>query len=41
MENLGVRVSGSMKEIKEKDSAIIREWDLAIAKENAEESQLR
>lgn len=41
MENMRVRVSGSIKEIKERDPAIIREWDLAIAQENAKESQLR
>lgn len=41
MENLRVRASGSMNEIKEKDPAVIREWDLAIAKKNAKESQLR
>lgn len=41
MENMKVRASGSMKEIKEKDPAIIREWDLAIAKENAKDCQLR
>ena len=41
MENLRVRVAGTMKEVKERDPAIIREWDLAIAKENAKESQLR
>jgi hypothetical protein len=41
MENLRVRVSGSMKEIKEKDPAMVREWDLAIAKQNAKQSQLR
>ena len=41
MENLRVRAAGSMKQIKEKDPAIIREWDLAIAKEQAKRSQLR
>lgn len=41
MENMKVRVSGSLKDIKEKDSAIIQEWDLAIAMENAKDSQLR
>jgi hypothetical protein len=41
MDELRVRVTGSMNEIKEKDPAIIREWDLAIAKQNANESQLR
>jgi hypothetical protein len=41
MENLRVRVSGSMKEIKEKDPAMVREWDVAIAKQNAKQNQLR
>ena len=41
MENMRVRVCGSLSEIKENDPAIIREWDLAIAKENAKDSQLR
>lgn len=41
MESMRVRVTGSLAEIKEKDPAIIREWDLAIAKENAKESQLK
>jgi hypothetical protein len=41
MENLRVRVAGSMEQIKENDPAMVREWDLAIAKENAKESQLR
>lgn len=41
MENMRVRVNGSMKEIKETDPAMIKEWDLAIAMENAKESQLR
>lgn len=41
MESMKVRVAGTIKEIKENDPAIIREWDLAIAKENAKESQLR
>lgn len=30
-----------MRAVKEADPAIIREWDLAIAKENAKDSQLR
>lgn len=41
MENLRVRAAGSMEQIREKDPAVIREWDLAIAKENARKSQLR
>lgn len=41
MESMRVRVTGGLAEIKEKDPAIIREWDLAIAKENAKESQLK
>lgn len=41
MENMKVRVAGSLAEVKERDPAIIREWDIAIAKENAKESQLR
>lgn len=41
MENMKVRASGAMKDIKEIDPGLIREWDLAIAKENAKESQLR
>jgi hypothetical protein len=41
MDKLGVRVAGSMEQIRTKDPALIREWDLAIAKENAKESQLR
>lgn len=41
MENMKVRANGSLAEIKERDPAIIREWDLAIAKENAKESQLK
>lgn len=41
MENMRVRACGCLNEIKENDPAIIREWDLAIAKENAKESQLR
>lgn len=41
MESLRVRAAGSMEQIKAKDPAIIREWELAIAKENAKESQLR
>lgn len=41
MDNQAVRVSGTMKEIKEKDPSIIKEWDTAIAKENSKDSQLR
>lgn len=41
MENSKVRVSGNMQQIKEKDPMVVLEWDLAIAKENAKESQLR
>jgi phage terminase large subunit-like protein len=41
MESLRVRVAGSMEQIRETDPAMIREWDLAIAKENAKDSQLR
>lgn len=43
MENMRVRVCGRLNEIKENDPALIREWDLAIAKENANanDSQLR
>jgi hypothetical protein len=41
MENLRVRAAGSLEEVKAKDPAMIREWDLAIAKENSKESQLR
>jgi hypothetical protein len=41
MDDLRVRITGNMEEIKVKDPAIIREWDLAIAKQNAKESQLR
>lgn len=41
MESMRVRVSGSLSEIKAKDPALIKEWDQAIAKENAKESQLR
>jgi hypothetical protein len=41
MENNGIRISGTMKEIKEQDPNIVRDWDAAIATENAKESQLR
>ncbi|CRK93043.1 CLUMA_CG006547, isoform A [Clunio marinus] len=40
IEKLKIRVSWVMNQVKERDPAIIREWDLAIAKENAKESQL-
>lgn len=41
MDNQTVRVSGTMKEIKEKEPSIIKEWDTAIAKESSKDSQLR
>lgn len=41
MENLRVRVAGSLGEVKEADPAIIRDWDHAIAKENAKQNELR
>lgn len=41
MDNQAVRVSGTMKEIKEKDPSIIKEWDTAIAKESSKDNQLR
>lgn len=41
MDNMRIRISGSLSEIKSKDPALIKEWDQAIAKENAKESQLR
>lgn len=41
MENMRVRVSGTMNEIKQKDPAIVREWDIIIAKESDKKSQLR
>lgn len=37
MDDMRVRISGTMKAIKNADPAIIREWDAAIAKENAKE----
>lgn len=41
MEHLKVRAAGSMEQIRERDPVMIQEWDIAIAKENAKESQLR
>jgi len=41
LDNMKVRVAGTMQEIKEMNPAIIREWDAMIAKENAKEHQLR
>lgn len=37
MEDMKVRIAGTMRSIKEVDPKIIREWDAAIAKENAKE----
>lgn len=37
MENMKVRIAGTMKIIKETDSPLVHEWDVAIAKENAKE----
>lgn len=37
MESMKVRISGTMKAIKSADPALVREWDAAIAKENAKE----
>lgn len=41
MEHMRVRVAGTMSQVRENDPAIIREWDLSIAKENAKDNQLR
>ncbi|XP_070506650.1 ATP-binding cassette sub-family C member Sur isoform X2 [Chironomus tepperi] len=38
MDDMKVRIAGTMKSIKDIDPKIIREWDAAIAKENAKES---
>ncbi|CAO1396998.1 unnamed protein product [Diamesa serratosioi] len=40
MDNQTVRVSGTMKEIKEKEPSLIKEWDTAIAKESSKDNQL-
>ena len=37
MDDMKVRIAGTMKNIKDIDPKIIREWDAAIAKENAKE----
>lgn len=37
MENMKVRIAGTMKMIKDVDPNLVREWDAAIAKENAKE----
>lgn len=37
MEGMKVRVAGTMKIIKDVDPTLVREWDAAIAKENAKE----
>lgn len=37
MENMKVRIAGTMKAIKDFDPSLVREWDAAIAKENAKE----
>lgn len=37
MENMKVRIAGTMKAIKIADPALVHEWDAAIAKENAKE----
>jgi hypothetical protein len=37
MDDMKVKIAGTIKKIKEVNPAIIREWDAAIAKENAKE----
>lgn len=37
MDDMRVRIAGTLKSIKEVDPAIIREWEAAISKENAKE----
>lgn len=37
MENMKVRIAGTLKAIRDVDPNLVREWDAAIAKENAKD----
>lgn len=41
MDNSKIRISGTIKEIQEHDPDLIKDWDVAIAKENAKDNELR
>ncbi len=38
MEDMKMRISGTLKSIKESDPSLVKEWAAAIAKENAKET---
>lgn len=41
MDNNKIRISGTMKEIQEHDPNLIKDWDVAIAKESAKDNEFR